>query len=202
MSNYYIKLRISGKTPWRARKELKQYKSKTIFWTDIELMQYKGLKYVPTIVYTATFIAKKPSDFLFSKIGLPPSYFEEIIKVFKELKQRVDVRIMRPVSRPRGAHALWPNDVFNLNKVREEVNRLSTYPLLSKEDPEDRRIVEKPLRLSSTWYEEIPFDEKIDREIEFENEVERDYGNYFSMLLDISTRYPAAKFWLYVETPG
>jgi hypothetical protein len=28
MSNYYLKLRISSKVPWKAREELKQYKSK------------------------------------------------------------------------------------------------------------------------------------------------------------------------------
>ncbi|MCX8183619.1 MAG: hypothetical protein N3F08_04295 [Crenarchaeota archaeon] len=200
MSNYYLKIRISSKTPWKARKELRQYKSKVIFWDDIELMQYKGFRYIPTIVYTADFIAEDPSDFLFSRIGLPNSYFEEIIKTFMELRQKVSVRIVRP--KRRGEYALWPNDVLNLNEVREEVNRLVTYPLLSKENPEDRRIVEKPLRSSSTWYKEIPFDEKIDREIEFENEVVRNYGIYFSRLIDISARYPAAKFWLYVETPG
>lgn len=202
MSNYYLKLRISSRTPWKARKELKQYKSKIISWTEVELMQYKGLKYIPTIVYTASFIAEDPSDFLLSNIGLPPSYFEEIIKTFKELKRRINVRSVKPVSRPRGEYALWPNDVLNLKEVQDEVYRLVTYPLLSKENPDDRKIATRLLASGFLRDEEMEPKEKVDRKIEFENECVRDIGSHFLNLIDISKKYPAAKFWLYVETPG
>jgi hypothetical protein len=196
MSNYYLKLRISSKSPWKARKELKQYKSKSFFWIETELMQYKGLKYVPTIVYTASFIAEEPSDFLSSYIGLPPSYFEEIIKMFRELKQRIDVRIVRP--KGRAEYALWSNDVLKLKEVQNEVHRLVTHPLLFKEDPDDRKMAMRLLAHSSLKDEEMELEEKIDREIEFENECVRDIGSYFLNLIDISKKYPSARFWWYV----
>jgi hypothetical protein len=100
-------------------------------------------------------------------------------------------------------YALWPNDVLNLRKIQDEVDRLANGDLLSKENPEDRRIAEKLLPYTH-WYEKekLTFEEKIDKVIESENKWSKDFASYFLKLIDISKRYPSAKFWLYVETPG
>jgi hypothetical protein len=44
----------------------------------------------------------------------------------------------------------------------------------------------------------MELEEKIDREIEFENKCVRDIGSYFLNLIDISKKYPSARFWWYV----
>jgi hypothetical protein len=202
MSHYYLRIRVSSKTPREARKELKEVKYKRpIWWTDIEVLQLKGLKYMPTIIYAASGVPKRPSEFLPSRIGLSLSHFEEVIKVFEELRQKVNVRIVRSWS--RADYALWPNDVLSLRKVQDEVNWLAKGDLLSREDSEDRKIAEKLLP-HINWYEKekLTLEEKINKVIESENEWSKDFANYFLKLIDISKRYPSAKFWLYIETPG
>jgi len=87
--------------------------------------------------------------------------------------------------RPKGRakYALWPNDALNLRNVQDEVDRLANGDLLSKENPEDRKIAEKLLpRIYWNEKEKLTFEEKIDKVIGSENEWSKDFASYFLKL--------------------
>ncbi|MGQ9597544.1 MAG: hypothetical protein ACUVQY_07315 [Thermoproteota archaeon] len=100
MSNHYLELRVSSKTPWRARKELKKLAINWIIdWYVVGFMQHKGFKYIPAILYNAAIVEEtaatyllpsiEPSRYLPRRIGLSLSHFEEVVEAFKELEQNL-----------------------------------------------------------------------------------------------------------------
>jgi len=100
MTDFHLNLWVSGKAPWRVRKELKQLKRVKFDWSTIGIMQLRGLKYIPALFYTSWATASGVSAgsirFLISRrMNLPLSYFEEIDRIFDLLRHKVNIRIKK-----------------------------------------------------------------------------------------------------------
>jgi len=205
--NYILRLRISSKSPSKAKEELRQIKE---LWFDgdiTEILHLKGFKYIPMILHTCVFIAMEPSEYMSSfslihKMNLPYSYFEEIHRLFNLLRQKINVKIKRGVGErsKRTECAFWPEEILDLKEVRDEINRLIAQTLLSKDDPEDRKTVEKLIwHYSFEEGKRMAYDERIDKVMEVLNKKGKKLGEFFSKALEIRTKYPEAKFWFEVE---
>jgi hypothetical protein len=201
MTEFHLVIEVSSKASKRARKELEQLESAWVDWDNVQMMQLRGLKYVPTILYTGEAIFDDPLEYRFEPfaigIGLPSSYFEEVGRVFNSLMEKVKVRLRRKNEMVK--HALWPSETLNLKEVQDEVNWLVTKALMSRENPEDRKLVEKLLpHIHLRNEEKLTLEEKIDRMIEIENKRSRELGSFLLKALEIHKKYHGSKFWLYV----
>ncbi|MCX8183622.1 MAG: hypothetical protein N3F08_04310, partial [Crenarchaeota archaeon] len=198
MSDYYLKLRISSENPWRIRRELKKLGCLWFAWDSVEIMQLKGLKYIPTILNTGCYVSIFPEDYR-RTVKFPLSYSEETIRMFDLLRQRVNVKIMKQPG-TRVEKALWPKEIIELREVEDEINRLSILSFLSKDNPEDRKIAEiyASYPIGGDEFKNKTLDEKIDALIRIENQKMRDFAEYFSKAREIHKRYSDAKFWFYV----
>jgi hypothetical protein len=202
MTEFHLVIEVSSKTSKRARKELEQLESAWVDWDNVQMMQLRSLKYVPTILYTSEAIFDDPLEYRFESfaigIGLPSSYFEEVGRVFNSLMERVKVRLRRKNEMVK--HALWPSETLDLKEVQDEVNWLVTKALMSRENPEDRKLAEKflPYLHYINLDEKLTFDEKIDKVIEDENEWSKELGSFLSKASEAHKKHPNARFWLYV----
>jgi hypothetical protein len=202
MSWHSVTIRLSFMTPWSALSELNKVVVPQFLWTSIELMQLKGLKYIPAIIYTGNFISSDSSKyskpFLDYEVGLPSLCLEEINRAFELLKRKVDVKIATREFRKE--YAKWPIKVLDLKEVRDEINQLVAKPLLSKEVPEDRMIAKK-LGLGGGLLDlnDVHHDEKIDAVIEKMNKSVREIADFFLKILEIYKKYPNTKLLFHTE---
>jgi len=199
MTEFRLNLWVSDRVPSRVRKELKQLLVR-FDWSTIGIMQLKGFKYIPTLLYTgwstaSGFSAGSIRLLVSRMMSLPLSYFEEIDKTFDSLRHKVDIRIKKE---ERWESALWPSEILDLKEVQDEVNWLTKRDLLLKKDLEDRRLAEKILPDFWIYDEKLTLDEKIDKVIEIENKWGKELGNFFSKTFELHTKCPDAKFWFHV----
>jgi hypothetical protein len=83
MTEFHLVIEVSSKVSKRARKELKQLKSAWVDWDNVQMMQLRGLKYVPTILYTSEAILDDPLKYRYEPfsatgIGLPIIFFTPV----------------------------------------------------------------------------------------------------------------------------
>lgn len=212
MIDHSVTIKVSIKTPWNVLKEVKKIGSVRFFWPDIELMQLKGLRYIPSIIYTSNFLSSDSSKyrnpFPEFEVELPPSQIEEVNRTFELLRQKVSVKIVtREFYRKGEFHkeesVKWPAEVLDLKEVQDEINRLATSSLLSKDNPEDRKMAEE-FGLRTDLFEwfgrkgKETLDEKIDATIEYENEKGKKIADFFLNVLEIHRKYPDARLWFHM----
>lgn len=202
MTQFVLGIKVSSKCSQNARRELEQLDKKGLWfgWSDVEALQLKDFKYIPMIIYTGHYICDSPLGYKESFIGfdlnLPLPYYEEVYKLFNFLRKKIKVRIVRAIS-ARGKRALWPCEILDSKKMQDEINRLATQPLLSKNDPQDIEIAKRLLRWFSNR-ESTP-EEKISYAIEVTNQFGKEFGDFFTKTLEIHKKHPKAKFWFSLE---
>jgi hypothetical protein len=180
--------------------ELQQIESVWFHWSDVEALQLKGFKYIPMIIYTGDRLQDSPLEykesFIGSPLNLPLPYYEEIYMLFNSMRERLKVRIVRAIE-GRGKRALWPCEILDLKEVQDEINRLATRELLSKEDPQDTEVAKRLLRWFS--HKESKLEENMNRTIEITNWSGKKFGEFFMKALEIRRKYPNARFWFSLE---
>lgn len=188
MTMYTFTIKISRGTSGEARRELKALKSMWI-GSAVRFMLNKGLRYVPTIVLTAKSLTNCP---------------QELLNIFGWLKQKADVKVIRHyVGKEYWEQALWPPEVLEIKEVRDEIARLADRDFLSKDDPEDVKLVRNYiLRENVMRFEDLTLEQKVNIWIDEVNDACRKWSRYFLKALDIHRRYPDVKFWFYVQSPG
>ncbi|MEM2940543.1 MAG: hypothetical protein QW304_03210 [Thermoproteota archaeon] len=198
MTQWRIRIIVSKNTPSEVEEE---FENLTLYfsWEDIEILMMKGLRHIPTIVYTASGIPISRMYWTPTLLNtrLSSQYLQEVDKIFELLKQKVKVWIVRRSGEPDFVR--WPCEVLDLKEVQDEVNWLATYNLMSKDNQEDREIA-KIIVSGLHWNTELTLEEKIDDVIGDENDIGKDIANYFSRITEIHKKYPKARFWFYATS--
>ncbi|MEM2941034.1 MAG: hypothetical protein QW304_05735 [Thermoproteota archaeon] len=211
MIDHSVTIKVSIRTPWKALNEGKKIGSVWFSWPDIEMMQLKGLRYIPSIIYTSNFLSSDSSKyrnpFPEFEVELPPSHLEEVNRTFELLRQKVGVKIVEREFHRKGEFykeesIKWPVEILDLKEVQGEINQLATSPLLSKDNPEDRKMAEELGSRTDLfkWFGrrgKETLDEKIDATIEYENEKGKKIADFFLKVLEIHRKYPDARIWFY-----
>jgi hypothetical protein len=188
MTVYTFTIKISSGTSREARRELKAL---GCIWigSAIRFMLDKGLRYVPTVVLTAKSLS---------------NCSQELLDIFEWLRQRTDVKIIRRYAGTAyWEQAIWPPGVLEIKEVNNEITRLAARNLLSKDNSEDAKLVRNYILSENVMrFEDLTVEQKVNIWIDDVNEASRKWSNYFLKALDIHRRYPTAKFWFYVQSPG
>jgi len=188
MTTFSLRIEISSRCSQRARTELQQIESVWFHWSDVKALQLKGFKYIPMIIYTGDRLQDSPLEykesFIGSPLSLPLPYYEEIYMLFNSMREKLKVRIVRAIE-GRGKRALWPCEILDLKEVQDEINRLASQTLLSKEDPQDMEVAKRLLRWFS--HKESTLEENMNRTIETMNWRGKKFGDFFMKALE-STR--------------
>lgn len=200
MGEIYLRLRIPKKNPRAVREALGGLRA--LFDYDIlEIMQRKGLKYIPMIFYTSHFVLDDPSEYEheYAFLDLPASCFEEMVRLFNSVRQRLNVKIRK--TREGVRYALWPSEVLGLKEVQDEINWLAMHEMISKNDPKDRGFAKKSRERSKAAvgnYEKATEDE-IDEYIEFMSVAFRELSDFFLKALEVYKKYQKSRFWFYLD---
>jgi hypothetical protein len=199
MTTFSLRIEISSRCSQRARTELQQIESVWFHWSDVKALQLKGFKYIPMIIYTGDRLQDSPLEykesFIGSPLSLPLPYYEEIYMLFNSMREKLKVRIVRAIE-GRGMRALWPCEILDLKEVQDEINRLASQTLLSKEDPQDMEVAK---RLFGRPLGKEPTPEDINRIIDGTNWSGKKFGEFFMKALEIHRKYPNARFWFSLE---
>jgi len=180
--------------------ELQQIESMWFHWSDVEALQLKGFKYIPMLIYTGDRLHDSPlgykESFIGSPLNLPLLYYEEVYRLFNSMREKLKVRIVRAIE-GRGKRALWPCEILDLKEMQDEVNRLATRELLSRENSQDLEVAKRLLR----WFSEKEStpEENMNRTIEITNWRGKKFGEFFMKALEIRRKYPSARFWFNFE---
>ncbi|MCX8182907.1 MAG: hypothetical protein N3F08_00590 [Crenarchaeota archaeon] len=198
MTQWGLVIRISSKASPEATRELKGLKWLDFGWESIEIMMMKGLRYLPTIVYTASRIDVSNRFCVWTPTllheRLSQQYTQEIERTFNFLSQRVRVWIIRSSEKPDFAR--WPCEILDLKEVQDEISWLAIHDLMSKDNPKDREIA-KIIASRLYWGRELTFEEKIDDVIDDENHFGKRFADFFSRATEIHRKYPKSRFWFY-----
>ncbi len=196
MTEWRLGVKISKRASAKAKEELEKLERVYFSWEDIEMMLRRGLKSLPTIVYTASYL--NVSSIYCPWPKLSQQYVQEIGNTFESLRQRVKVWIVRSSDEPDVAR--WPYEVLDLKEVQNEICWLREHDLMSKSDPNDREIG-KAIALQSGWNREFfkdwTLDMKIDYEIDGVNSIGKKFVDCFSKATEIHKKYPKSRFWFY-----
>jgi hypothetical protein len=111
------------------------------------------------------------------------------------MREKLKVRIVRAIE-GRGMRALWPCEILDLKEVQDEINRLASQTLLSKEDLLDMEVAK---RLFGRPLGKEPTPEDINRIIDGTNWSGKKFGEFFMKALEIRRKYPNARFWFSLE---
>jgi len=202
MTQFVLGIKASSRCSRKAREEVERLDKEGLWfgWSDVEALQLKGFKYIPMIIYTGHHLHDNPLEYKESFIGfslnLPPPYYEEVHRLFNSLREKLKVRIVRAIE-GRGKRALWPCEILDLKEMQDEINRLATRELLSRENPPDVEVAKRLLRWFS--HKESTPEENINRTIEITNWCGKKFGEFFMKALEIRRKYPNARFWFSLE---
>lgn len=198
MTQWGLVIRISSKASPEAAKELKGLKWLDFGWESMEIMMIKGLRYLPTIVHTASRIDVSSPYCIWTPTllheKLPPQYTQEIERTFSLLRQRVKAWIIRSSEKPD--YARWPCEVLDVKEVRDEISWLATHDLMSKGNLEDMEIA-KIMASKLYWGRELTLEEKIDDVIGDENCFGKRFADFLLRATEIHRKYPKSRFWFY-----
>ncbi|MGB9718650.1 MAG: hypothetical protein ACPL4E_09480 [Thermoproteota archaeon] len=152
------------------------------FGTDeFEVLWRKGLRHMSTILATAY-------DLKFSKR-------EGMKEVYEKLRRKVKVWVRS--GNPWGfsnyvvTRVFWPCEILDLKEVQDEIKVLTSGPLLSMDNPEDRRLVEQATKR--------PSKELIDRNMDELNICANSTVDFLTKSAEFHHKYPKFRFWFYVE---
>ncbi len=201
MTQWGLVIKISSKASPEAAKVLKRLKWLDFGWESMEIMMMKGLRCLPTIVYTASRIDVSSPYCVWTPTllheELSPQYTQEVERTFGLLKQRVKVWIIRSSEEPDFAR--WPCEVLDVKEVQDEINWLAAHDLMSKDSPEDRRVAEI-IASKLYWGRELTLEEKINDVIDDENLFGKRFANFFSRAAEVHRKYPKSRFWFYATS--
>jgi len=198
MTQLVLGIKASSRCSRKAREEIERLDKEGLWfgWSDVEALQLKGFKYIPMIIYTGDRLQDSPLEykesFIGSPLNLPLPYYEEIYMLFNSMREKLKVRIARAIE-GRGKRALWPCEILDLKEMQDEVNRLATRELLSKEDPQDMEVAKRLLR----WFSKE--ESTLDHAIDDTNRSGKKFGEFFMKALEIRRKYPNARFWFNLE---
>ncbi|MBO3810162.1 MAG: hypothetical protein FGF50_11300 [Candidatus Brockarchaeota archaeon] len=209
----------------KARQEIKERLGITSWFIseEFKFMLYKGIKYIPAIVYTAYELRR---NYRFPEAGVFDT-FEVFMRLtreqsrmlfdaYKKLSEKVKgMRTLSPNQYLRPEGEIWcevenlrvatPPEVLESEEVQDEIKRLiEGSDLLSKDDPKDREVVRKHVVDTEPRYFRAkdeatkPLDIRIDNLIGYVNCKSRAWGEYFKAIHNIHHKYPDIKFYLYV----
>ncbi len=148
---------------------------------EFEVLWQKGLKHIATMLATAY-------DLKFSKRS-------GMKEVYERLRHRGKAWVRN--THPWGPcnyvarRVFWSCKILDLKEVRDEVEVLTSGPLLSREDPEDRKLVERATKR--------PSEQAIDENIGILNMETRHTGAFLTRAMEFHHKYPDMKFWFFVE---
>ena len=210
MTQLVLGIKASSRCSRKAREEIERLDKEGLWfgWSDVKALQLKGFKYIPMLIHTCHTIHNDEdlreiceaslSMSLFFGYDLPFSYFEEIYMLFNSMREKIKVRTrFVRLLRGRGMRALWPCEILDLKEVQDEINRLASQTLLSKEDPQDMEVAKRLLRWFS--HKESTLEENMNRTIETMNWRGKKFGEFFMKALEIHRKYPKARFWFNLE---
>jgi len=209
MTQLVLGIKASSRCSRKAREEIERLDKEGLWfgWSDVKALQLKGFKYIPMLIHTCHIIrndedlreireASLPMS-LFFGYDLPFSYFEETYRLFNSLREKIKVRTrFVRLLRGRGMRALWPCEILDLKEVQDEINRLASQTLLSKEDLLDMEVAK---RLFGRPLGKEPTPEDINRIIDGTNWSGKKFGEFFMKALEIRRKYPNARFWFSLE---
>jgi len=154
-------------------------------------MKKKGIKYILEIIRAALACGENELNEVCAK--------SLVAQLMKEVK--VVIRCSRDSIRTEfSPRIFWPVEVLDVKEVKDDVETLTTNDLLSKNDPEDRKIGEKELLediVPSKEEEKMTPEQRIDAEIDFRNRNLRAWGDFFKRAYEIHKQYNA-EFWFHV----
>ncbi|MEM2089459.1 MAG: hypothetical protein QXF52_12490, partial [Thermoproteota archaeon] len=93
------------------------------------------------------------------------------------------------------ARVFWPCEILDLKEVQDEIKMLTSGPLLTMDNPEDRELVEQATKTSNGK----PLEKVIDRNIDLLNTNARLEGAFLTKATEFHRKYPKMRFWFYVE---
>jgi len=155
---------------------------------EFEVMFKKGLRYIPTIFLTAF----KIRWLMRSNVRV----------VYNKLKRKVKVEVKdrcHDTDNYTARRAFWPCEVLDLKEVQDEVGVLTGGALLSRDKPEDRKIVEQAIKWLGEDERKMPIEEVVDRNIGFLNACIQGIGFFLTRSTEFHRKHPDARFWFYVE---
>jgi hypothetical protein len=71
--------------------------------------------------------------------------------------------------------------------------------LLSRDRPEDRKMVEQAIKWLGEDKRKMPIGEVVDRNMEFLNACIQGIGVFLTRSTEFHRKHPDARFWFYVE---
>ncbi|MEM3449561.1 MAG: hypothetical protein QXU11_05805 [Thermoproteota archaeon] len=153
-----------------------------------EVMWQKKLRHLATILATAY-------DIKFSKQSGMKEVYDQL-----RLKVKVWVRNNPPwgYSDYIVRRAFWPCEILDLKEVQDEIGILTRGELLSKDNPEDREIVQQSIKWLDEKEKQMPIEKTIDEKIGFLNAYIRDIGTFLARSTEFHHKYPKKRFWFYV----
>jgi len=206
MTEESVYIIVPEDAPPEARKELEDLESQT--YNDIcaiigiPFMLHKGLKYIPTIIAWAF---KEGGSYGFDYLdpeGKVSKWHSRLMReVYNELASKVDVRIEEHAEGGRGA--VWPCEVLDLKEVQDEATLLakSDKILVRIENKSDyKMLLKRAAAHTGDWWKKIPFEERIRKHMELENNYFRAWGNFFLKALELHRKYPNVRFWFKTES--
>lgn len=93
----------------------------------------------------------------------------------------------------------WSCKILDLKKVQDEIGILTKGDLLSKDNPEDRKIVQQAIKWLHERDRQKPFERVIDENIDFLNLCIHKTRAFLARSTEFHRKHPETKFWFYVE---
>lgn len=185
---------------------------------ELKFMLYKGIKYIPAIVYTAWKLERSYERPMYCKsfegiISMTEELSRVLIGAYRKLRKKVKgartlkkwrhLRIEEAWCELDTPRVAWPPETLDVEEVQEEIKRLAEDgDLLSKDKPEDREFAKRHIMATEHLYYRMegevvePLDIRIDSLIEHVNRASRAWGEYFKAIRNIHHKYPNVKFYI------
>ncbi len=188
---------------------------------DSWLMMRKGFKYLPEIIDSAAFSLARllklyniDFDYGIYRLIRNPDMVKKGIKGMyphaAELMEKVNVKIKKIKGLDYGEYYFcWPVNVVGLEEVMGEVERLLEKNMFSKDNLEDRRMIEELeekfnidviISREELKDREPTHDDFIDKHIEYENKQMKWWGEFFKGAHEIHRKYNVEMWFLVVST--